>query len=328
MDIGPLSKFNIITRQDYQASSDVQGRVAVGRDAFFYPGFSVGDLWVPEQVCQEAAVIVKRKLSGWITGRSYHGHVVVGDPTSVVGPPVLDPGCQLIVNPNYFDFDAAHVKMAGLSAQWSAIPPTITTSTNDAHDLTLTLTGGGSIEVFYTEVSDMFVNRIKRILPPVNYRKGVVIVMNIRGETSGFFNMNLEGLAGIPVIWNFFTAKTLTITGVAVHGYVVAPFADVVGATGVIHGSVYLNSMTGSIQINKVEYSEFCIPGYINGSPLLSYQKSNNDTTPWKCAGYEGSFYRPPGAAPPRPTDDANISTQSSMLTYTLLSFVLIVLMI
>ncbi len=60
----------------------------------------------------------------------------------------------------------------------------------------------------------------------------------------------MEALKNIPVIFNFCGTTKLTIQSTAVRGWILAPQADVSGATGVIWGSVFLNSLAGSIQVN------------------------------------------------------------------------------
>jgi choice-of-anchor A domain-containing protein len=38
-----ILKFNVLTFKDFASSSDVEGRLAVGEDAYLDNGFSVGD---------------------------------------------------------------------------------------------------------------------------------------------------------------------------------------------------------------------------------------------------------------------------------------------
>jgi hypothetical protein len=64
----------------------------------------------------------------------------------------------------------------------------------------------------------------------------------------------MELLQSYHVIFNFYQAKKVTINQVAVRGSVLAPYAAIHDATGVIWGSVYAKSMSGPIQLNWVPF--------------------------------------------------------------------------
>ncbi len=77
-----------------------------------------------------------------------------------------------------------------------------------------------------------------------------MLIFNIKGKRGGIANVNMEAFKNIPVIFNFCEAETLVIQNVAVWGWIIAPNARVVGATGVIWGSIFVKSLSGSIQVN------------------------------------------------------------------------------
>lgn len=266
-DIGPLTVYNLITRENYQGSSDVQGRLAVGGNADLYGGFSAGDRWAYEKFCTEPVVVVGKRLIQWPNGRAYYGNIYVGDlANSQWSFRVLEPGCKVMEDKTYANFELFHMKMTALSAKWRSLPETASFGVDGAWALQIVLSGAMGVsphqppvvEVINVSNPELFLKIVKSVGTVRNYYPGKILIFNIAGQTSGFLNLNLDGFLNIPVIFNFYEATSLTIAGVGVRGYIVAPYANVRDATGVVWGSVYVNSLTGSLQINWVHFNWFC----------------------------------------------------------------------
>ena len=77
-----------------------------------------------------------------------------------------------------------------------------------------------------------------------------ILVFNIFGKASGIRSMNQEVLSNYTVIFNFPEATTLDIRDVGVRGLILAPYANISNATGVVWGNVYARELTGPIQVN------------------------------------------------------------------------------
>ena len=86
---------------------------------------------------------------------------------------------------------------------------------------------------------------------------GVTIIFNVFGNVSGFANIDLSALQSVAnrVIWNFCEAHTLYVTNVSVWGTILAPYADVIGTSGVIQGQLFANSFNGTTQSNWVPFA-------------------------------------------------------------------------
>ncbi|KAI3658371.1 hypothetical protein MP638_007488 [Amoeboaphelidium occidentale] len=247
-----FNKYNAIMFGNYQGSSDVQGRLCVGGDADLHPGFSVGDMINDIQNCNDYSFICNGKIN-WPSGRNYHGNIGVSvEGNYQLGEGINDGCSQVSVNPHAFDFNGAKTyfsqtcdKFAGMNP--TAALPTLDESLSGSFQFT-----GAAVEVINVHNPHYFGAELKHIAGISNLRAGATIIFNILGEDCSLSNMNMEAFAGLDVVFNFPQATKLTIGGIAVRGSVIAPKAHCPDATGVIHGHVVVDSMTGPCQINWV----------------------------------------------------------------------------
>ncbi|KAI9190592.1 uncharacterized protein BJ171DRAFT_617223 [Polychytrium aggregatum] len=79
-----------------------------------------------------------------------------------------------------------------------------------------------------------------------------ILVFNVGGQnvTIQSFDMEILRPSATRIIWNIFEASNIQFALIAVHGTILAPFADIT-AEGVIYGSVLAQSFTGPSQVNK-----------------------------------------------------------------------------
>jgi choice-of-anchor A domain-containing protein len=259
IDMGPLAPFNGFFLASYFGSSDVQGRLAIGGDASFAAGFSVGDQIQDPDTCKEATLVIGGRLQGWKSGRNYFGNIIVGEgsslkpqvPNDKVGA-VLDNGCRFIVNPDFFDFSIADWKMQSLSAQMASWFGTVKSVDTAFTTMTITLSGTKQIEVVEILNGSCFTSTVKTIALANVLRQDTLLVFNIYGDKGGFVNINMEQLGSIRVIFNFIEATQIELSGVAVRGMILAPFAHINGGAGVTWGNIFAYSMSGPHQINQV----------------------------------------------------------------------------
>ena len=113
----------------------------------------------------------------------------------------------------------------------------------------------------------------------------------------------METLKDMDVIFNFYQATSLVISGVAVRGHVLAPFADVRDATGVVYGNFYANSFSGTLQFN-VKTSKLCAP------PRKSFVSCDGEPTGTRTS--EPTF-TPTPSPPPTPPHCVDLGPVSSL---------------
>ncbi|KAI3648314.1 hypothetical protein MP228_006168 [Amoeboaphelidium protococcarum] len=257
IDVGGAYPFNAFFSGSYSASSDVQGRLAVGGDAAFAGGFSIADQLYGIDECKSATLVIGGKLVNWLTGRNYYGNIVVGDdstakpslPNNNIGY-VLEQECSLRKVPNFINFDTINQKLIQLSQKMASWVPT-TLSVNVRYGLmTIQIGGLNRYEVINIQNGSMFTDRVVNDFAIKGATSNTILVFNIFGSAGGFVNMNMESLKDIPAIFNFPNATSLQISGVGVRGMVLAPLAKVNAGPGVVWGPLFAESAAGPLQIN------------------------------------------------------------------------------
>ncbi|KAI3648315.1 hypothetical protein MP228_006169 [Amoeboaphelidium protococcarum] len=265
IDVGGAYPFNAFFSGSYSASSDVQGRLAVGGDAAFAGGFSIADQLYGIDECKSATLVIGGKLVNWLTGRNYYGNIVVGDdstakpsvPNNNIGY-VLEQECSIKKIPNFIDFTAISQKLIKLSQTMASWVPTAL-SVNVRYGLMTIQVGGlNRYEVINIQNGSMFTDRVVNDFAIKGATSNTILVFNIFGSAGGFVNMNMESLKDIPTIFNFPNATSLQISGVGVRGMVLAPIAKVNAGPGVVWGPVYAESAAGPLQINLVPEFPLC----------------------------------------------------------------------
>jgi len=113
IDLGPAKGFNVFILQDVnQPSSDTQGKMAVGRDAYL-ANYSVGDM-LPNSNGTVDVLITGRNLT-FLSGAVYGGNVVYGDSTNLPVPSVSIIHGTLRQD-SVINFDSARVYLQTLSS--------------------------------------------------------------------------------------------------------------------------------------------------------------------------------------------------------------------
>ncbi|KAI3641839.1 hypothetical protein MIR68_000108 [Amoeboaphelidium protococcarum] len=260
-----VSDYNAIIFGDMKASSDVEGKLAVQGNAEFGAGFSVGDKLQNVSACSDAVTVTGGSLK-WPNGRNYFGNIVVGDNSTskIETGMIMENGCQVLENPQHFNFNAAWTDVKAMSLELSKMADTVVSREVDAL-LNLNLTFGGQRMVECMNVADgsYLGSAVKSFASVSGIKQGVTIVINIAGTSPVMANMDQEALAGFNVIFNFYQATTIQIYGIAVRGAVVAPLASGQGLNGVVHGPVYMKSFEGPLQINLRPLPS-CPPGEVS----------------------------------------------------------------
>lgn len=85
------------------------------------------------------------------------------------------------------------------------------------------------------------------------------IVFNISGESAGLRNVSLGSLVKHRnrVLFNFYEAKSLTLNSIGVEGSVLAPYADIKKASGIVHGTLIANSWEGTMALSLQPFEAY-----------------------------------------------------------------------
>ena len=102
---------------------------------------------------------------------------------------------------------------------------------------------------FVTIDGAMLLSRV-RYVKIQNYQAGSIVIFNVYSTESGFSHVDMEELVNVNVLFNFYQATKLTIQNVAVRGWVLAPLASATNPTGVVWGSVFMQLLSGPLQVN------------------------------------------------------------------------------
>jgi choice-of-anchor A domain-containing protein/uncharacterized repeat protein (TIGR01451 family) len=277
-DLGPAKDFNIFTIGDLtQPSADSEGKVAVGRNAYF-ANYSLGDL-LPASGGTEDVLIVGNNLmfiSGLVTG----GNVVYGGvsnlPINQVS--VID---GTVRKDSIINFTAAGAYLNSLSASLSAYATTGNITYNNSG---IQLYGANPfLNVF--NVSGKTLSSCTNFT--INAPNGAVVLVNFDSswvKWSG--DVIVNGTAHSNVIYNFHDALDLSISFIDVRGSILAPKAHLDFPSGVINGQVIVKEMYGSGQFNcapdQTNYFNGILPvtrDILNSAELVSLDQADLDST-------------------------------------------------
>ncbi|MHB9039384.1 MAG: choice-of-anchor A family protein, partial [Melioribacteraceae bacterium] len=246
------STFNLGTAKDYnlfviedaiQPSSDTQGKVAVGRDAQF-ANYSVGD----QLPANSGDVLVVGRDLTYTSGAVYSGNVVYGHSTNLPLSMVSIAGGSLRKD-TPINFAAEKVYLENLSTTLSAYTVNGTTTSQWGG---LTLTGSDPFLNIFS-VSGSVLSTANNF--EINVPNGSVVLINVDGtNVSWTGGLVVNGTAISNVLYNFYQATSLTISGIDVRGTILAPFAAVNFASGVLNGQMICKSLTGMGQFNFVMF--------------------------------------------------------------------------
>jgi choice-of-anchor A domain-containing protein/uncharacterized repeat protein (TIGR01451 family) len=273
VDFGAATGFNLFTFGNVnQPSSDTEGKVAVGGDAFF-SNYSIGDK-LPLSNGTVDVLIVNGNLT-FISGNVDGGNVVYGGSTNLPQLVVGIPDGTLRKD-TPIDFVSAKAHLLNLSTQLS----TYAQNGVDSVQYSCIYLHGNNpfINVFNITGQTLSDATDMRIFVP----NGSVVLVNISGNNIDWNGgLVLTGTTANNVLFNFYEATSLSIQNIAVLGSILAPSADLT-FEGVINGQVIVNSVTGTGQFNNVLFVGN-IPGEVNIVNVAEIKSSDlldPDSTP------------------------------------------------
>ena len=248
IDLMTAGKYNTFIFNNFSGSSDTQGSLAVGGNAKL-DHYSVGDQLNPTYSGDSLVVGGNLNYSG---GRVYYGDISVGGKanvdSSVTNGLSSSQSFNQGVNNLSVDFAAEEKYLQNLSQNLSGM--TATGSSGILwNGMQVKGDGASDLQVFNLDGNDLSKSTWWHALSGIP--DDATIVLNISGK-----NAKLSGgqqvLAGFSnrVLFNFYEALNLEISGIRVEGSILAPYATINNAQGVIQGNVIAKNLSGSIQQN------------------------------------------------------------------------------
>lgn len=239
-DLGVARDFNLFVIENLeQHGTDTQGKLAVGNNAIL-SDYSVGD----QLPANSGDVLVVGHNLSFTSGDVFGGNVVYGNATNLPDWSVSVAGTLSKGKPINFELAANYLRT--LSTTLGSFSVNGTTAFEWGG---LTLTGTNpSINVFKVKGSELSACNDMQI----NVPQGSVVIVNIDGTNIRWESAGLEvhGTSITNVLYNFYEALKLTVSGIDIRGSVLAPFANLIYNSGVINGQVVVKSMKGDGQFN------------------------------------------------------------------------------
>lgn len=262
--LGVAGEYNAFVFGSYSSAySDIEGSLAAGGSGTF-TGYSINSSNVPDS--NGNGLVVGGSLSfnnGQIYGNAQVGGAAATSSFNVVG------GSLYANNPNLpVDFTTEKTNLQGLSTSLSQIGATGSTVSQYGG---ISLTGDMStgLQVFNVNGSDLL-NANSFNLIDVN--SNATVLINVSGSVSGFTNMgfNLGSADSSKVLFNFYEATDLTMSGVGVWGSVLAAWADVDATNGQFNGTLIANSFNGNMELHTNTFTgDLPTPTPLPGSFVL-----------------------------------------------------------
>ncbi len=246
--VSGIDEVNVIVLNDANPTgADTEGRMYVGGDANFSGGYSVGN---PERMdvdCDTYALVVGGTLN-FPSGSVGTGMVAYGSPDSTIGSGV-NFACGYERNTDVVDFVALSENVHRYSDALALLEPTATTAVGNG---TIQLVGTDPELNVFTLDGSVLANATSF---SIQVPEEATVLVNISGTDVTMANMGFDVIGGMcrgaggntchNVLYNFYEAETLNISGIGVQGSVLAPHADLIFTGGNIDGQVIVNNLTG-----------------------------------------------------------------------------------
>jgi choice-of-anchor A domain-containing protein len=249
---GVASFFNLFVLGDVQhVSTDTQGRVAVGGDAYF-DHYSIAEKILPQTGDYPYSLVVGGNLT-FSNGTIYSGAVAYGGYCGMSSDDAVV--YEGTYNQRPIDFVSVAQDLSARSASLAALKVNGQTVLGDKE---ITLTGGAAdFAVFSIQAADLArVTFLKFEVPA-----GATVIVQVVGQTASLhqFGFDLGGASADHILFHFPQATRLSLNHVGIQGSVFAPLADVDFTEGVIHGQLIAHSLKGNGQMNLPLFAS-CLP--------------------------------------------------------------------
>lgn len=238
VSLGAASGYNAVSLGDFKASnSSVGGAVAVAGN------MTASSYSINGRDGAGNGVVVGGDLTyrnGSVQGKVNVGGAMTTSGTSIKNSPT---GSAPI------DFGGLAQQMQALSAGLAQL-----TATGSAADLWggLKFTGSNSAVEVFNIAGDVLSNYSWSSL--AGLQAGSTVIINVSGSQVNVHGGIPSGLSSYNVLYNFFEADMLTISGTHLYGSILAPDAELKGSNGQISGNVIAGSWNSSLTLNANRY--------------------------------------------------------------------------
>ena len=229
------------------ANSVVEGRLAVGGN-LDVSNYSVGTTLPSGTTGDTLYVMGDFKFSN---GQVAQGDARTGDTTPTVSGFGVPHG-SLISSPNTFWIPTIFTELIGRSGYWGHLLPTDSTLAKFGN-ITLTNSSNSSTAIFEVQGAEITgANNLQ-----INSPAGSTVLVNVRGSSPKFKNAGYSLSGGITqdhVIFNFWEATSLEVSGLGLEASVLAPQADLTFNNGHIGGQVVVSSFSGGGELHNYNF--------------------------------------------------------------------------
>jgi choice-of-anchor A domain-containing protein len=246
-----LNDYNLFVLEDYTLGTDVEGKVAAGRNITMNH-FSVGHRVPDSNIANTLVAGGNLTLTnGGVWGDAWYGGSYSADGTVVYPRGTAAQGTPI-------DFTARGAELRALSAQLAGLTANGTTTLESWGGIMLRGTDPQE-NIFQVPASAFTGATLLYIEAPA----GSLAVINIAGGPATFTGFGQAFGGGIDqrgVLFNFVDATSITAQGYGFWGTVLAPYAHVNFSNGSFDGGIYARSMTGNAEghVNGLNDHDIC----------------------------------------------------------------------
>ncbi|OKH38631.1 hypothetical protein NIES2119_08515 [[Phormidium ambiguum] IAM M-71] len=270
--LGVASDYNVFTLGNYyQERTDVEGKLAVGGNATFTGGFGVGS----RLSSGSGNVLVTGGNLTLNNGQVSNGNTVYGGTANVSG--VGFPNGTLSQG-NPIDFNAAGTYLKDLSSYLSGLTPTANTTVQSWGGINL-LGNSSSLNIFNLSGADLS----KTNYFELNATNSSTVVVNVSGKDVSMknFGFNLMNTNRQKVLYNFYEATSLDISGIGIEGSILAPLANVNFNNGQINGNLIAGSLTGTGESHNYLFNGSLPDMPAKENPSIPVEQSVPEPSTW-----------------------------------------------
>jgi choice-of-anchor A domain-containing protein len=270
-----MGTFNLIVTENLNGVAEVEGRTFVGQNLAIQNAAQFGFALSAQQVAANRDTLV---VNGAITGQNagtvkvskgdlrYNGSI---NPTNLVE--FQGGGSKLANTYSVADIKTELSSFSNFLKSKPGTTPTFVPNSNQ-FNLTAGTPDSGGFSVLSLTADSIFGNGKNGTVFFNNLANTNALVINVSGTTINWqngANMSFLSLADrSKVIWNFFEATAIHVSGKAFFGSLLAPLANLTSNGGDFNGSVAVKNLNISAEVHLGTYSGPGLPPAVNIVPL------------------------------------------------------------
>ncbi len=257
-NLGTAGGYNAFVFEDFSAmNSDIQGRLAAGGNVSL-ENYGVGT-GLAQDTSQTTHTLVAGKNLTYTNGQIHNGNGLAGENAALSGVTVSN-GTLMENAALPIDFAAEKSYLTGLSSRLASMTPT-GTAQDRWRALYFNGDGISDLQIFDMDGSWWSGAHTFAFLDnTTNAPENATLVFNISGKTAAMQNAGMEaffnglGSSYDKVLFNFYEAVSLTLSGITIKGSILAPLADVSANNGNIDGTIIANSWDGNMELHDLPF--------------------------------------------------------------------------